>query len=384
MADAANKLMDELSWIVREDKDSLQRAGAEISDQYGVDLCLCVDVGPEAGGFMERILGEVLKFPYHLMGQISMGGQQIEQMRVRILTFGADIDVVSMQDSDTGFFEYLQHTGEAAVQAHKLLRSKHPVIQSRALIALEKAIRSRWCDTFPRVLHVIAIWSACTPQADKAALDRLKDLWEDHGSTGLSPTGKRLAIFAPQSEAWEYISNEFDNAVWHVDSPGSAKPDKFDDIMKALTMDVRPEKRQDESADRLFAHCIHAFLNPDELREQARAGGQHRLTERKRWITGRQLFAEAKRASKRMPILFSGPDGRGGLIYWAVIDDIKIDNQTGTTCSYSDLRELKPARQRSELRLRKVGRYLSDNFTRSYAICYTPGFLTQDQSPNAT
>jgi hypothetical protein len=385
MADAANKLMNELSWMVRKGEDFSRRQNGdpEFGDQYGLDLCLCVDIGPEAGEFLEVILGEVLKFPYLLMGNISMKGHQIGQVRVRTLTFGADVDTVSMQDGDSGFYEFPQRAAEASAQSQKLLRARQPVIQSRALIALEKAIRSRWCDTFPRVLHVIAIWSACVPQADKAALGRLKELWEDHGSTGLSPTEKRLVIFAPQGEIWEYISDGFENAVWRAGSPGSTKPTEFDDIMKALAMDLRPEEPQEEHTGRLSAQCIHMPLSPDELRDQIKVGGQQKLTEGKRWITGLRLLAGAKQAGERMPILFSDIEGRSDLIYWAIIDEIAIDDQAGTTCLYSDLREIKPVRHRSELRLRQSGRPLSSNSSRSHAICNTPGFLTQDQLPNA-
>jgi hypothetical protein len=378
---AADKLMDELSKAVRESQDPSQRTdGAEVGQQYAVDLCLCVDSGPEADAFMEGILSEALKFPYLLMGQISMQYQSIGRLRVRILTNGADVDLGAMRDSDTGFLDYPQHTARAAAQAHTL-RTRQPAIRSRVLISLEKAIRSSWSKTPPHVLHVIAVWSASPLQVDKPALDRLKELWEDHESTGLSPTEKRLAIFAPESEAWNYIGNSFSNTIWRIGTPGSTKPDEFEQIMKALTMDVQPEERQDRHAGILSVYCINTALDFRELREQAHAGGQQRLTDHKRWVTGRQLLAEARRAGERMPILFSSPEEQGSLTYWAVIDDITIDDRTGTKCSYSELRAIEPVRQRSELRLRTSQRQLSDNFTRSHAICYTPGFLAQDPMP---
>lgn len=382
IADAADRLMRELSQAVR-DQDSPQPIDeVEADQQYAVDLCLCVDSGPEADAFMEGILSEALKFPYLLMSQISMQYQNIGQLRVRILTSGADVDSGSIRDSDTGFLDYPQGTAKTAAQAH-MLRTRQPAIRSRALIALEKAIRSPWNKMPPHFLHVIAIWSASPLQTDRQALERLKELWEDHESTGLSPTEKRLAIFAPESEAWSYIGNSFNNTIWRIGTPGSTKPDEFERIMKALTVDSRPEIRRDEPARGLSVHCINMALNSRELREQAHAGGQQRLIDHRNWVTGRQLLAEARRADERMPILFSSLEEHGNLIYWAVIDDITIDDGTGTKCSYSDLREITPVRQRSELRLRKSKRQLSNNFARSHAICYTPEFLSQVRSPNA-
>ena len=78
-----------------------------------------------------------------------------------------------------------------------------------------------------------------------------------------------------------------------------------------------------------------------------------------------------------MPVVFSGAEDDTGLIYWAIIDDIRIDeiNRT-TTCTYSDLKPITPARPKSSLRLKTGNRPLSENSIRPYAICYTPAFLT--------
>ena len=77
-----------------------------------------------------------------------------------------------------------------------------------------------------------------------------------------------------------------------------------------------------------------------------------------------------------MPILFSAADRDSGVIYWATIDDIAINDETSRTiCSYSNLREIKPPKPRSTLRLRTGDRPLSDDLIRPYAICHTPGFL---------
>jgi hypothetical protein len=126
--------------------------------------------------------------------------------------------------------------------------------------------------------------------------------------------------------------------------------------------------------DRLSTYCIHTLRHSDELRAQRSAGGRHELTERKLWVTGRQLWAEALRSGERMPVIFSGADIYTGLIYWAVIDDIAFADEK-TSCSYSDLREIEPPPPLSALRLRKGNRQVSDNLIRPYAICYTPGFL---------
>jgi hypothetical protein len=126
----------------------------------------------------------------------------------------------------------------------------------------------------------------------------------------------------------------------------------------------------------LSSYCIHTIRHSEELRRQADEGGGHTLTEHKNWKTGSQLWAEAERSGERMPIVFSGADVSTGLIYWATIDDITVDDETPlTTCSYSNLRAIEPAKPLSALRLRVGGRQLSDDLIRPYAICHTPSFL---------
>jgi hypothetical protein len=100
------------------------------------------------------------------------------------------------------------------------------------------------------------------------------------------------------------------------------------------------------------------------------------LAERKHWVTGQQLWIEASQTGERMPIIFSGADVHTGLFYWGIIEDIILDDEKGTDCSYSNLREITPRRKLSELRLRKGNRQLSNDFIRPYAICRTPSFLT--------
>ena len=129
--------------------------------------------------------------------------------------------------------------------------------------------------------------------------------------------------------------------------------------------------------DRVASSCIYTILHSQKLQEQAEEGGCHKLTEHKRWRKGSQLRAEAERSGDRMAIVFSGADDtQPGLIYWAIIDDITIDEeQRSTTCSYSNLRRISPRQRLSALQLLKSGRQLSDADIRLYRICQTPDFL---------
>jgi len=132
------------------------------------------------------------------------------------------------------------------------------------------------------------------------------------------------------------------------------------------------------AVDRLSSSCIYTLLHSGRLREQAKEGGRQELTERnKPWRRGSQLWAEAERACDRMAIVFAGADDtEPGLIYWAVIDDITINEENrSTTCTYTNVRPIRPPKPLSALRLLKSGRQLSDADIRPYRICQTPSFL---------
>ncbi len=126
----------------------------------------------------------------------------------------------------------------------------------------------------------------------------------------------------------------------------------------------------------LSSFCVYTMRHSAELRAQAKTSRAHVLTEGKAWTTGQLLWDQARRTGELMPLIFSAAEDDTGLIYWATINDIAIDEEDRTTtCTYSNLKAITPARPKSSLCLRSTGRPLSEEFIRPYAICHTPAFL---------
>jgi hypothetical protein len=126
----------------------------------------------------------------------------------------------------------------------------------------------------------------------------------------------------------------------------------------------------------LSSFCVYTMRHSAELHAQVKTSGAYVLTEGKAWTTGHVLWDQARRSGELMPIIFSAAEDDTGLIYWATIDDITIDEDSRiTTCTYSSLKPITPARPKSLLRLRSTGQLLSEDFIRPYAICHTPAFL---------
>lgn len=126
----------------------------------------------------------------------------------------------------------------------------------------------------------------------------------------------------------------------------------------------------------LSSFCVYTMLHSAKLHTQAKTSDAHVLTEVKAWATGHLLWDQARRAGELTPLILSGAEDDTGLIYWATIDDITIDDaDRTTTCTYSNLKTITPPRPKSSLRLRSTGQPLSKHFIRPYAICHTPVFL---------
>ncbi len=126
----------------------------------------------------------------------------------------------------------------------------------------------------------------------------------------------------------------------------------------------------------LSRFCVYTMLHSDKLDAQANTSSADVLAENKAWTTGRLLWDQARRSGELMPLVFSGAEKDTGLIYWATVDDITINEESRTTaCTYSNLRTITPHKPKPSLRLRSTGRPISEDFIRPYAVCHTPAFL---------
>jgi hypothetical protein len=124
----------------------------------------------------------------------------------------------------------------------------------------------------------------------------------------------------------------------------------------------------------LASYSIYTMRHSSMLHEQAAEGGNRTLHERKTWRTGHRLWREAVNDQLPMPLIFSGAEANTGLIHWALIDAIEVD-EGATSCVYSHLQPIEPPRPLSGLRLRSSGLPMSENYIRPYAICHTPDFI---------
>jgi hypothetical protein len=92
-------------------------------------------------------------------------------------------------------------------------------------------------------------------------------------------------------------------------------------------------------------------------------------------VRARQLLDAAKRAGKRLPVIFAPAEGTLLLFAWALLDEVAPDETTSYT--FSELRLFDPQPHKSTLRKASDGEPLDEWFIRPYAICQTPEYLVE-------
>lgn len=131
-------------------------------------------------------------------------------------------------------------------------------------------------------------------------------------------------------------------------------------------------------AKRMNLHTTSIYVNAASRRLDAannEDGISAELHEKKRWVRGEQLLAEARRVGAELPLIFAHYED---LTFWALARSITLDNK-GTTYTFSNLRPLS-GHQRENLVLAGSHKQLPNSLIRSYALVDTPQFLHDDLS----
>src|SRR5437016_5943060 len=88
----------------------------------------------------------------------------------------------------------------------------------------------------------------------------------------------------------------------------------------------------------LSQFCIYTMRRQDDLKQTyEQQNGCGAFIENRKWSEGRRLFLEAQTPELRMPIIFSAADVASGLIYYAILKDVEIndENQDKPTTTYT-------------------------------------------------
>ncbi len=199
---------------------------------YTVDMVFCID----ATGSMEDTTGgqakiinmvkqNALNFYNDFTATMQKKNKPVRQLRVRVIAFRdyyADGDQAMLV---TDFFLLPQQAREFEMCIHSIQADGGGDIPEDGLEALAYAIKSRWTDEGSKKRQVIVVWtdapahdlgfgssSSFYPTGMPKDLSQLSEWWDD-----MNLNYKRLVLFAPDENGWNYISRNWENVV-HVPS----------------------------------------------------------------------------------------------------------------------------------------------------------------------
>ncbi len=205
------------------------------SMDYTVDMVFCIDATgsmEDASGSQTRIINMVkknaLNFYRDFNAVMTRKEKKVRQLRVRIIAFRdykADGEQAMMV---TDFFQLPQDTAAFEACINSIHADGGGDIPEDGLEALAYAIKSPWTQEGTKKRQVIVVWTDASthplgfgqksphyPKGMPTSLAQLSDWWDDPKL--MRQNAKRLVLFAPDEDYWNYISRNWDPVV-HVPS----------------------------------------------------------------------------------------------------------------------------------------------------------------------
>jgi hypothetical protein len=130
-----------------------------------------------------------------------------------------------------------------------------------------------------------------------------------------------------------------------------------------------------QRAYRFAPFSIYTIMHHDTLKRIAEIGRDALLYEKKRWVTGHQLFVKARKQGQEMAVLYADASHCSKLLYWGRLTRVDVDVD-GTGYTVADLTPLS-RRKTQHLVLRSSNQHIAEEFIRPYAIVHTPSFIVE-------
>lgn len=118
---------------------------------------------------------------------------------------------------------------------------------------------------------------------------------------------------------------------------------------------------------KLSRYCVYTLCGTERLGkvyESTRSGG---FEENRAWVSGEQLFTETRDNDEQMPVHFAAAEKDRGVLYYAIVDTVEIDRETGETrYAFAELTPLERELPKSSLLKKNGNTPLPDNDQRPY------------------
>lgn len=106
----------------------------------------------------------------------------------------------------------------------------------------------------------------------------------------------------------------FSRFNWWIQGSGIKLPEDIASNLESLWL------KRGILADR----CVYTIRHSKELKRSLAAGKPTTYAEKRRWVEARKLLGEAKRAGRRLPVVFAPAEDTHELFGWATLDEVQI------------------------------------------------------------
>ena len=218
---------------------------------YTVDMVLCIDATgsmEDFSGNQQKIINMVkknaLSFYDDLIKKMAEKHKPMAQLRVRVIIFRDFIADGANAMKGTDFYLLPQQAKAFEDCINGIHADGGGDIPEDGLEALAYAMKSKWTTHGAKKRQVIVVWtdagthelgygkrSPHYPKGMPANLAELEDWWDE-----MDEYAKRLIIYAPDTNYWNYISENWEK-VYHVPSAagdGMSEHD-FGEILDLIT-----------------------------------------------------------------------------------------------------------------------------------------------------
>ncbi|MER5260669.1 vWA domain-containing protein [Actinosynnema sp. NPDC002837] len=220
--------------------------------QYAVDIVLCIDATMSMNGTLEKVKESALSFHERLASAMEEKGRSISQLRLKVIAFRDFGDRADDAIDETQFLTF----PEGAVEFERFVRGLTARgggdIPESGLEALALAIQSPWERGLDRRRHVIVLFTDAPahplgspaqtraetyPQSVPGSMDELFSQWgfPQSQTAVMENSAKRLLLFAPETEPWEDIVEDWNNTLFFPSNAGEGLEEwEMDEIINTI------------------------------------------------------------------------------------------------------------------------------------------------------
>lgn len=217
---------------------------------YTVDIVFCIDATESMEDSKQRekrLINIVKEHALHMYSDITARmddhRKKLAQLRIRVVTFRDYIADGPKALMASEFYLLPQQEKEFKDCIDGIVAEGGGDIPEDGLEALALAMKSDWTEKGTKKRQVIVVWtdagtheighgraSGDYPLGMPKSMAELEDWWDE-----MDPYAKRLVIFAPNVEYWDYIRENWKKVIFVDTLPGKGVSEhRYDEIVEAI------------------------------------------------------------------------------------------------------------------------------------------------------